>query len=122
MALIRDTLILMSASGQTASTDGTSYQLSPSGVPADAEWGVWFSGVNNSGTPTLDMKVQHSPDGVLWVDLVSATQLTTTDAAEYVEITTDFGPYVRAVSTLGGTTPDYDVTVKLTSTAEIQTV
>lgn len=74
---------------------------------------------NNSGaTPTLDAKIQHSPDGVVWKDLLTFTQATTGSGSEDVHITpTTLGgtvifPQLRAVSTLGGTNPNYDIDVR----------
>jgi hypothetical protein len=71
----------------------------------------------NSGTsPTLDTKIQHSQDGTTWVDLpnVSFTQVTTGSSAEdlHIDLTKiKTGPRIRAVMTLGGTTPNVTVAV-----------
>lgn len=66
-----------------------------------------------SGTsPTLDAKVQHSPDGTNWFDLMTFTQAT----AATTECKSHTGPIferVRAVGTIGGTTPQFSFTVDL---------
>lgn len=74
---------------------------------------------NNSGTnPTLAAKIQHSPDGTIWKDLLTFTGVTTGSGVEDVHVTpTTLGgtviyPQLRAVSTLGGTNPNYDIDVR----------
>lgn len=71
---------------------------------------------NGGTTPTLDVKIQHSPtlNGV-YTDLVSFAQITTTDGSFEVHVPSasmSLLPCVRAVSTLGGTSPDYTFTVR----------
>lgn len=66
-----------------------------------------------SGTsPTLDVKLQDSSDGVNWVDIPSGafTQATATGVKRLV--VSDVGRYVRAVATIGGTTPSFTFDVK----------
>ena len=61
-----------------------------------------------SGTsPTLDIKFQDSADNSTWVDVASGafSQKTTTGASSLV--LSNVGPYLRAVQTVGGTTPSF---------------
>lgn len=63
----------------------------------------------HSGTsPTLDVKFQDSPDGVNWTDVPSGafTQVTSANAVTRLALA-NVGPKLRAVQTLGGTTPSY---------------
>lgn len=63
-----------------------------------------------SGTlPTLDVKLQHSDDGLVWVDLVTFTQQTAVNG-EYVTVAagTTVNRYLRALWTVGGTTPSFN--------------
>lgn len=69
----------------------------------------------NSGTPTLDVKIQHAPlsDGT-YTDLVSFTQATTGTGTYEVHVpraTMGVFECVRAVGTLAGTSPNYTYTV-----------
>lgn len=74
--------------------------------------------VNNAGTlPTLDVVVQHSPDGSTWTTILTFTQVTTsTDSNEDKQFKITDGllfPYVRAVATIAGTNPSYDFTTTI---------
>ncbi len=66
-------------------------------------------------TPTLDVKFQVSADKITWTDLGDAfTQVTTVDSQTIKKITANFGKYIRAVLTIGGTGgPSYTCTLKL---------
>lgn len=65
-------------------------------------------------TPTLDCKVQYSPDKVNWVDSGDAfTQITTTNATVFKKLSAIFGKYIRLVFTITGTTPSYTVSPTL---------
>lgn len=64
-------------------------------------------------TPTLDVKFQDSSDGgTTWFDIASGsfTQVTTVDGKSRL-VVSNVGPKVRAVATLGGTTPAYTFTL-----------
>lgn len=66
-------------------------------------------------TPTLDIKFQDSADNSNWVDVASGAfaQKTTTDAGTTL-ILSNVGPYLRAVQTVGGTTPSFTYDLYLT--------
>lgn len=65
-------------------------------------------------TPTLDCKLQYSPDGITWVDSGdSFTQITTTTGLFFKKAASIFGVYIRLVFTLGGTSPNYTVAPKI---------
>ena len=68
----------------------------------------------NSGNPTLDVKLQWSPDKVHWIDQGDAfTQVTTTNSMTIKKITSNFGKYVRFQLSIGGTTPSYTFSLYL---------
>lgn len=68
-----------------------------------------------SGTaPTLDVKLQHSPDGVKWSDLGTAFGQKT-GASREVKAFTQYHRYVKAVYTIGGTTPSFTFSVDATA-------
>ena len=74
--------------------------------------------VKNSGTnPTLDVVVQHSPDGTNWTTILTFTQVTTSaNSNEDKQFKITDGllfPYLRAVATLAGTNPNYDFTTTI---------
>lgn len=60
-------------------------------------------------TPTLDIKLQDSFDsGTTWQDTgIAIPQITTTTGTFQVRSTLPLAPLVRAVCTIGGTTPSY---------------
>jgi hypothetical protein len=75
-----------------------------------------------SGTnPTLDVILQHSPDGTNWFDLITFTQLTAA-GSEYKVVSEEQGSTVqvigdrlRAKYTLGGTNPSFTFSVVVTA-------
>lgn len=102
---------LMSATSQTADTNGTPYIIDTPASSAIARL-VW---TNNSGsTPTLDVTIQHSPDCSAWSTLESFLQKTTGNGTEDIHInrmTTTMYPCLRAVTDLEGSSPNYNVAV-----------
>lgn len=69
-----------------------------------------------SGTgPTLDVKIQTSDDNSDWYDLGSSfSQITAVSKPAALKLT-NFGKYIRAVYTIGGTSPSFTFTIKLVS-------
>jgi hypothetical protein len=66
-------------------------------------------------TPTLNIKLQDSPDGTNWYDVPSATFTEATGVTTERKVFTNIGDYIRAVATIAGTTPAFTFTVKVTS-------
>ena len=62
-----------------------------------------------SGTsPTLDAKIQHSADNTTYVDLVTFTQATAeTSEVKLVDEGTTVNRYLKAILTVGGSTPSF---------------
>lgn len=104
------------ATGDAVSTAGT---IKP--ITGDQEGYTYAMSVyQNVGTvsgtnPTLDLDIQGSADGTNWFEL---TALAGTAASDWTQVTAStnkqerryMGPlpnYVRAVATIGGTTPSY---------------
>lgn len=56
-------------------------------------------------TPTLNAKIQDSPDNSVWTDKLTFAQITL--AGEYRGRLATPQKYVRAVLTVGGTTPNF---------------
>src|SRR5262249_50894233 len=52
-------------------------------------------------TPTIAVKIQHSVDGTVWVDLITFTTATA-EFAERVEVTGTVNRHLRAIRTIGG--------------------
>ena len=79
---------------------------------------------SRTGTnPTLDVIIQHSPDGTNWFDLITFTQLTAA-GQEYKTLSETQGTTVQAFSgrlrakyTLGGTTPSFTFNVVVVAQA-----
>lgn len=67
---------------------------------------------NGGTTPTLDIRVQYSPDGKNFIDSGDAfTQITTTNSVTVKKLTANFGKYMRLGLVLGGTAPTYTLSV-----------
>ncbi|HBF40443.1 MAG TPA: hypothetical protein DDW19_01280 [Anaerolineaceae bacterium] len=56
-------------------------------------------------SPTLDVKIQESDDNATWRDYAAFPQINA--AGQYFLSTKSNAPYRRAISTLGGTTPNF---------------
>lgn len=70
-----------------------------------------------SGNQTLDVKLQQSADGsTSWTDVTGGafTQVTTTASQQKLSINiSEIKRYVRGVTDVGGTSPDYTFSVNL---------
>ncbi len=64
-------------------------------------------------TPTLDVAIQDSVDGVNWNTVASFTQATavTRQVINIITATTPIAPYLRVTWTIGGTTPSFTFAV-----------
>lgn len=106
---------LLNVTNGSASANGTSQYVSK--LTAKAFLGQLIATDNGGVTPTLDVKIQHSLDGTNWYDYITFTQVTTgsnnTEAIAPSNETGHIFPYVRAVSTMGGSGLNYTYTTKL---------
>lgn len=80
---------------------------------------------NVSGTtPTLDAKIQDSPDNTNWTDVAGATFTTVDDSASKQTLrvhTREVERYIRVVLTPGGTSPIYLASVNAVGVAQTRT-
>jgi len=102
---------LLGADSRSASANGTGFDLQGSN-DAEGEAIVILDSEAGSGTsPTLDVKLQESANNSDWSDISGATFTQVTDggaALEKISINTnDVERYVRAVATIGGSTPAF---------------
>lgn len=58
-------------------------------------------------TPSMTVKFQDSPDGTNWFDIASAAFTAATGAVTQRLVVSNTAQYVRAVSTITGTTPSF---------------
>lgn len=73
-------------------------------------------GVVSGTTPTLDGKLQSSPDNSIWSDISGATftQVTASDSFQKIGIQVPAAArYLRYVGTIAGTTPSFTMGVVL---------
>ena len=108
---------LLGADSRNASANGTGFDLQGSN-DAEGEAIVILDSEAGSGTsPTLDVKLQDSADNSSWSDISGKTFTQVTDGGagfEKISINTnDVRRYVRAVATLGGTSPVFVCAVSL---------
>ena len=129
MALFRHlrTLLTVSEATDEAQT-GKTYAVLPSdGDSVGDHQQSWraFIDISQSGgdtSPTTDCALQTSHDGDSWITAASATQLTGDGEGHEMKELAALGPFVRAVTTLGGgSNPSHTVTVKLASTGPFST-
>ncbi len=79
---------------------------------------VWFDLTQAGGatSPTVKAALQTSHDGEKWATVVESTQLTADGSLSEWKAAADLGPYVRAVTVLGGATlPNHTAAVYLMS-------
>jgi len=94
--------------------DETTLTADKNGTALDRLWisstpivvGLAVTGTISGTSPTLDVKVQMSDDGSNWDDVKSFTQVTTSEAREFIRILCP-KKYIRAVADAGGTSPSY---------------
>lgn len=65
---------------------------------------------------TLDVKIQESLDNSTWIDVVTFSQATSA-TTERKTLSRPIGKYLRAVATVGGTSPSATFTVKMIARA-----
>ncbi len=104
------TTVLLASGVRTASGEGASTDLSNT-----KELIVTLDVTAVGGTtPTLDVKLQHSPDGVKWSDQGTAYAQKTGVARE-VKVFTQYHRYVKVVYTIAGTSPSFTFSVEATA-------
>ena len=108
---------LLGADSRSASANGTGFDLQGSN-DAEGEAIVILDSEAGTGTsPTLDVKLQESANDSDWSDISGATFTQVTDGGagfEKISINTnDTERYLRAVATLGGTSPVFVFGVSL---------
>jgi len=128
MALMRHlaTLLAISVAVNTNQT-GTTYSIIPSDSDktddADMGFQVQISASQTGGltAPTTDLDIQTSVDKVNWVTVASMTQLTSSTSISEIKSISVLGPYVRAVTRVGGgTAPNHTATVTLMSSGSFK--
>ena len=73
-------------------------------------------GVVSGTTPTLNGKLQSSPDNSVWTDISGATftEVTATDSFQKIGVDVRAGAkYIRYVGTIAGTSPSFTMGVVL---------
>lgn len=106
----KNSLILFPLLSRTASANSRTLNLQ--NHPANKVIAYLSSAAGSGGTTTLDIKLQDSPDAVVWADIASGsfTQVTTAAVSLRLAPTAAVGSYLRAVATQGaGSTFVYQV-------------
>jgi len=102
-------ITFLSSSTQTAAT-GTS---SPFEVSAYTEGQIFVDVTAESGTSTLDITIQTSPDQVTWYTHTTMSQISATGQVR--QAITNFGKYIRVSYVVGGTSFTFSITGVLKS-------
>jgi hypothetical protein len=97
----------------TAITAATTNGVKQSLEPKSSDFIGWLHVSVCHADTTVAAKVQHSPDGTNWTDVISFTNIAGTTGFEPKAITVALLPYVRSVVTLSGTTKSATVKVEL---------
>jgi hypothetical protein len=100
------TALLLAAASVVASANGTGVDMNGLGARGHAA-AVLTVGAATAGTlPTMDYKLQSSPDNSTWTDIPGAvaTQTTTVAGTQLIPfLPGSVGRYIRGVATIGGT-------------------
>jgi len=123
MTLYRHSASLLKVAPAVATGQiGSTYVVLPAdgdGVAdKDQSFRVFFHATQAGGAdaPTTEVRLQTSDDKVNWLQVASATQLNQDGAVHEFKDAAALGPYVRAVTQLGGATkPDHTASVRLVS-------
>lgn len=106
---------ILPTAARTATANGT-------GVDAQALRGrglvILDSAAGTGTSPTLDLKLQDSADNSSFADITGATFTQVINAASRQTLLVNLDGarrYLRAVSTIGGTTPSFTFSVNLVS-------
>lgn len=94
--------------GKTSSFAGQTRDL---GNQKTADW-IIKTKFNGTSDGSITCKIQKSADGSNWVD--TGVELTATSGTTYLSASLDItGQYYRVYCTLSGTSPNYDVEIRL---------
>lgn len=122
MGLASNSTVLMDVDNRTTTYTGTAVRLHKltAAQGAQNKYIARLDINNDSGvTPTADVVIQHSADCATWATVITFSQVTTGSYAveKYLPSlntgVTELLPCVRAIATLGGTSPQYDMTLTL---------
>lgn len=107
-------LFLFTPAARTATANGAGVDLQGYTQPGGRQMKAILTNGTTSGTsPTLDVKIQESDDNSVFTDISGATFAQKTAAGnEEIHFRTN-KRYVRAVATIGGTTPSFTFAVLL---------
>lgn len=98
----------------TSNTNGTGFDTQPYAANMVVDLSV---SAGTGTTPTLDVKIQDSADNSTFADVspaIAFTQSTTTANIQSISVDKRLvRRYVRAVSTVSGTTPSYIVSANI---------
>lgn len=114
-----DVLKLLAPSRHTASANGTGIDLKDYEGHALV---ILEMSAGGGTTPTLDVKLQDSPDNSAWTDITGKafTQSTTAESRQVMAVDLNgANRYIRAVKTITGTSPTYDGAVVLCARKKI---
>lgn len=101
-------LNLFPAAARTASANGSSVNLAGYADPGEREMLAYLDVGAASGTsPTLDVRLQDSADGTTWADISGAAFAQKTGVAQETIYFSTARKFVRAVATIGGTSPSF---------------
>jgi len=75
----------------------------------------FLKATNVNAATTLDVKIQHSPNGTDWFDLATFAQLVGVNGQEAIQITVSVFPNLRGDYTLVGATQSADILLELYS-------
>jgi hypothetical protein len=120
---------LLDISAQSEAQTGAAYAVVPASNDdqSDSEqpFRVAFHAKQSGGasSPTTDVVLQTSADNEHWADVIGATQLTADGEVDEISTSVALGPFVRAVTRLGGgTLPAHSAKVVLLSTGNYRLV
>jgi hypothetical protein len=106
--------VLVPDIAETASNAGTTSLDNAASSANGGSAALQVSAVSGSASPSLAVKLQHSTDNSIWADVTGGAFSTVTAVdGQFIEFTGTVNRYLRVVTTVTGTTPQftYNVTV-----------
>lgn len=101
------TTTILPAGTVSTATNTPAKVVKAGGYGATAVAHLNITAISGTSTPTLTVKFQESVDQTNWIDVPSGAFSAATATGLSRLLLSNFGPYLRVVETISGTTPSF---------------